>query len=54
MDGIENSKHQAAPPDPLSTGEMESILSDMRERYDQRVHAYFEFALSDRHAAGKS
>lgn len=45
MEGIENSKHQAAPPDPLSTGEMESILSDMRERYDQRVHAYFEFAF---------
>ncbi|HTH10468.1 MAG TPA: tyrosine-type recombinase/integrase [Acidovorax sp.] len=45
MEGIENSKHQAAAPDPLSTAEMERILVDLRERYDPRVHAYFEFAF---------
>lgn len=45
MDGIDNSKHQAAAPDPLSTAEMERILVDLRERYDPRVHAYFEFAF---------
>lgn len=45
MDGIENSKHQAAAPDPLSISEMEHIMGDMRERYDPRVHAYFEFAF---------
>ena len=45
MEGIENSKHQAAAPDPLSTAEMERILADLRERYDPRVHAYFEFAF---------
>jgi integrase len=45
MDGIENSKHQVAAPDPLSTDEMERILSDMLERYDPRVVAYFEFAF---------
>lgn len=45
MEGIENSKHQAAAPDPLSTGEMERILADMRERFDPRVHAYFVFAF---------
>lgn len=45
MEGIENSKHQATAPDPLSTAEMERILADLRERYDPRVHAYFEFAF---------
>ena len=45
MEGIENSKHQAVAPDPLSTAEMERILADLRERYDPRVHAYFEFAF---------
>lgn len=45
MDGIENSKHQAVPPDPLSTVEMEQILTSMRKHYDVRAWAYFEFAF---------
>lgn len=35
----------AASPDPLSIGEMERIMGEMSERYDPRVHAYFEFAF---------
>lgn len=45
MDGIENSKHQAVAPDPLSPAEMESILRFLASKYDPRVHAYFEFAF---------
>ncbi|MEH3087675.1 MAG: tyrosine-type recombinase/integrase [Xylophilus ampelinus] len=45
MRGIENSKHQAPAPDPLSLSEMETILADIRERCDLRIWAYFEFAF---------
>lgn len=45
MEGIENSKHQAPPPDPLSPQEMEQVLAQMRKIFDQRVWAYFEFAF---------
>lgn len=45
MEGIENSKHQAAAPDPLSISEMESILRDLKDRYDVRIWAYFAFAF---------
>lgn len=45
MDGIENSKHQAAPPDPLSHQEMDLVRADLRKHYDVRVWAYFEFAF---------
>ncbi|AMP05786.1 site-specific integrase [Collimonas pratensis] len=45
MQGIENGKHQKAVPDPLSTEEMEWILSHMREHYDLRIANYFEFAF---------
>jgi len=45
MEGIENSKHQAPPPDPLSTAEMEQILNSLRKHCDVRVWAYFEFAF---------
>lgn len=45
MEGIENSKHQAPPPDPLSTEEMEQILASMRAHCDVRAWAYFEFAF---------
>ncbi len=45
MEGIENSKHQAPAPDPLSMEEMNRILADMKERYDIRIWAYFEFAF---------
>jgi len=43
MTGIENSKHQAVPPDPLSLTEMESILADLKRHYDPQIWAYFEF-----------
>lgn len=43
--GIANSKVQKSPPDPLSLDEVEVILADMREHYDPRVVAYFEFAF---------
>jgi integrase len=45
MEGVENSKHQAPPPDPLSPVEMESILRDMRSHYDPRIWAYFVFSF---------
>lgn len=45
MEGIENSKHQAVPPDPLSAQEMELILADLKVKYDPRVWAYYEFAF---------
>ncbi|WP_225784709.1 tyrosine-type recombinase/integrase [Xenophilus sp. Marseille-Q4582] len=46
MEGIENSKHQPPPPDPLSLTEMADILSYMRQNFDPRVHAYFAFAFA--------
>lgn len=46
MDGIENSKHQAQPPDPLSYHEMEQVLTYMRQNFDIRVWAYFEMAFT--------
>jgi integrase len=45
MEGIENAKHQKPPPDPLSTEEMESILSDIFKNYDRQVFNYFEFSF---------
>lgn len=45
MEGIENSRHQAPPPDPLSLEEMEQILASMRKVHDVRAWAYFEFAF---------
>lgn len=45
MEGIENSKHQAQPPDPLSTEEMELVLAHMRKNMDVRAWAYFEMAF---------
>jgi integrase len=46
MTGIENSKHQAPPPDPFTQEEASLILADMRERYDVRIWAYFAFAFA--------
>lgn len=46
MEGIENSKHQAQPPDPLSQHEMEQVLAHMRQHFDIRVWAYFEMAFT--------
>lgn len=45
MDGIENSKHQAVLPDPLSLDEMNTILGWLEENCDERVWAYYEFAF---------
>lgn len=45
MDGIENSKHQAPPPDPLSRDEMELVLNWLKSNTDERVWAYYEFAF---------
>ena len=44
--GIENGKHQAPPPDPLTAAEAECVLADMRKHYDARVLAYFTFAFA--------
>ena len=46
VDGIENSKHQAPPPDPLSLTESAAIVRDMGKHYDERVVAYFAFAFA--------
>lgn len=45
MDGIENSKHQTPPPDPLSPGEMVQVLAHMHKHFDPRAWAYFAFAF---------
>ena len=45
LEGIENSKHQAPDPDPLSPTEMEQVLAHLRKHHDQRAWAYFEFAF---------
>jgi integrase len=45
MEGIENSKHQTVPPDPLSRQEMESVLTWLKDNADKRVWAYFEFSF---------
>lgn len=45
MDGIENSKHQPASPDPLSPQEADRILASMHDHYDPRIVHYFEFAF---------
>lgn len=46
MDGIENSPHQAPPPDPLTGIEAERVLADMGRHYDERITAYFAFAFA--------
>lgn len=46
MDGIENSRHQAPPPDPLTAEEAGLILAQMRRSLDIRVWAYFAFAFA--------
>ena len=45
MEGIENSKHQKPPPDPLSFPEMEQVLAHMKKHCDPRMWAYFEVAF---------
>lgn len=46
MRGVNNTKHQKSPPDPLSAEEMESVLAHMAKQYDPRVVAYFEFMFT--------
>jgi integrase len=46
MEGIENSKHQAPPPDPFTQDESALILADLRKHYDVRIWAYFTFAFA--------
>jgi integrase len=43
---VQNLKHQAADPDPFTHEEMESVLADMRRRYDEQVWNWYEFAFS--------
>jgi integrase len=45
MEDIDNGKTQAIIPDPLDINEMERILKDMREHYNEQVFNYFEFAF---------
>lgn len=45
LEGIENGKHQAPPPDPLTVSEMERIIAGLRERYSPQIANYFEFAF---------
>ena len=45
MEGIENSKHQAPQPDPLSPAEMELVLATLHKHLDIRAWAYFTFAF---------
>ena len=43
---VKNRKRKNKPePDPLSVQEVESVLAKMRERYDEQVPNYFEFAF---------
>lgn len=46
MEGIENSRHQAPPPDPLTLAESRMIIEHMRRHYDERIVAYFVFAFA--------
>lgn len=39
--GIENMKQMKRLPDPFTVAERDTILADMAEHYDERVHAYF-------------
>jgi len=45
MEGVENSKFQKSPPDPLTRQEMDAVLKWMEHNIDDRVWAYFEFAF---------
>ena len=46
MAGIENSKHQAAAPDPFTQDEAARILADLRKHYSVQIWAYFAFAFA--------
>ncbi len=42
IDGLEPASHQAKRPDPLSLGEVDLILADLRKHYHPQVANYFE------------
>lgn len=44
-DKIKNAKFQSPPPDPFDLEEVETILAKMRQRYDEQIVNYFEFAF---------
>jgi integrase len=46
VDGIENGKHQAPAPDPLTGDEAAMILADLKKHYPVPVWAYFVFAFA--------
>jgi integrase len=41
MNGITNTKVVKKKPDPLTAAERDKVLADLRERYDDRIYAYF-------------
>lgn len=43
--GLKNRRVVKRPPDPHTSDERDRILQYMRERYDARVLAYFQFAM---------
>lgn len=44
-DGLENSRHQAPAPDPLTIQEAERIIEDLQAHYSPQVANYFTFAF---------
>lgn len=42
---VKNSRTKKKLPDPLTLAERDAILADMAKHYDERVHAYFQFAF---------
>jgi integrase len=46
MDGIENSRHQSAKPDPLTAEEALKVVGYMGMNFDKLVHSYFAFAFA--------
>jgi integrase len=45
LDGVENSKHQAPTPDPLTIDEAERIIGDLTAHYSPQVANYYAFAF---------
>lgn len=43
--GVRNLKHQKPPPDPFTTGERDTILGHLHERYDEQIWNYYTFAF---------
>lgn len=45
MEGIDNAKFQKGKPDPVTEADAERIVTRLYEKYDERIAAYFEFAI---------